>query len=150
MTTWNNIRSELYAGGFFDKIVTRKLIYEMTPERLNDLDQFRRNCVGNNYGLTIKKLLNSQRSEKQFGKRHSEIEKTRTFFCSELIAKAFKVLGIMKDPEAKSCSSYFPGSFGPESFGGCIDKELTNDVSLGPPLNILVDARHELSKDHRL
>lgn len=38
MTTWNNIRSELYAGGFFDKIVTRKLIYEMTPERLNDLD----------------------------------------------------------------------------------------------------------------
>jgi len=56
----------------------------------------------------------------------------------------------MKDPEAKSCSSYFPGSFGTESFGGCIDSELSDDVSLGPALNILVDARHELSKNHLL
>ena len=150
MTTWNNIRSELYPGGFFDKIVTRKLIYEMTPSRLNDLDQFRRNCVGNNYGLTIKKLLRTQRSEENLGKRQSEIEKTRTFFCSELIAKAFKVLQIMKNPEEKSCSKYFPGSFGPESFGGCIDNDLIDDVSLGPPLNVLVDARHELSKNHLL
>ena len=150
MTTWNNIRSELYAGGFFDKIVTRKLIYEMTPQRLNDLDQFRRNCVGNSYGLSIKKLLKSHRSEQQLGSRQSNIEKTRTFFCSELIAKAFKVLGVMKDPDAKSCTSYFPGSFAPEAFGGCIDSELSDDVSLGPALNILVDARHELSKNHLL
>ena len=56
----------------------------------------------------------------------------------------------MKDPSAKSCSNYFPGSFGPESFGGCIDAELSDDVSLGPALNILVDARHELSKSQLL
>ena len=150
MTTWNNIRSELYAGGFFDKIVTRKLIYEMTPQRLNDLDQFRRNAVGNSYGLSLKKLLKSHRSEQQLGTRQSHIEKDRTFFCSELIAKAFKVLGVLKNPNAKSSSNYYPGSFGPESFGGCIDSELSDDVSLGPALNILVDARHDLSKNRLL
>ena len=150
MTTWANIRSELYAGGFFDKIVTRKLIYEMTPQRLNDLDLFRRNCVGNRYGLTLKKLMKSHRSEQKLGTRQSHIEKTRTFFCSELIAKAFKVLGVLKNPDEKSSSCYYPGSFGTESFGGCIDAELEDDVSLGPPLNILVDARHELSKNQLL
>ena len=38
LTSWINIRTELYTGGFFDKIVTRKLLYEMTTDRLNDLD----------------------------------------------------------------------------------------------------------------
>lgn len=57
MTSWLNLRTELYVGGFFDKIVTRKLIYEMTSERLNDLDEFRRKTVGHSYGLSPKKLL---------------------------------------------------------------------------------------------
>lgn len=38
ITSWLNIRSELYPGGFFEKIVTRKLLYEMTSEKLTDLD----------------------------------------------------------------------------------------------------------------
>ena len=57
MTSWINLRTELYAGGFFDKICTRKLIYEMTSERLADLDAFRRNSVGKKYGLHPTKLL---------------------------------------------------------------------------------------------
>jgi hypothetical protein len=31
------------------------------------------------------------------------VEEDRTFFCSELIAKAFKVLGVIEDDE-KSCA----------------------------------------------
>ena len=38
MTNWTSLRTELYVGGFFDKIATRKLLYDMTNERLNDLD----------------------------------------------------------------------------------------------------------------
>ena len=38
ITSWLNIRSELYPGGFFEKIITRKLLYEMTSEKLTDLD----------------------------------------------------------------------------------------------------------------
>ena len=35
------------------------------------------------------------------------VEENRTFFCSELIAKAYKVMGIL-DPNTAS-ASYFPG-----------------------------------------
>lgn len=38
ITSWVNLRSELYAGGFFEKIQTRKLLYEMTSEKLLELD----------------------------------------------------------------------------------------------------------------
>lgn len=77
MTSWMSIRSQLYAGGFFDKIVTRKLIYEMTSERLNDLDQFRRNSVGHAYGLKPSKILFTNRSETKLGDKHSEISQNR-------------------------------------------------------------------------
>ena len=30
ITSWVNIRAELYVGGFFDKICTRKLLFDMT------------------------------------------------------------------------------------------------------------------------
>jgi hypothetical protein len=42
------------------------------------------------------------------------VEEDRTFFCSELIAKAFKVLGVIEDDE-KSCAKYFPSSFSSKS-----------------------------------
>ena len=38
-------------------LVTRKLLYDMTPEKLTDLDLFRRNAVGKSYGLSATKLL---------------------------------------------------------------------------------------------
>jgi uncharacterized protein YycO len=34
----------------------------------------------------------------------------RTFFCSELIAKAFKVLGIIEN-DTISCANYYPVHF---------------------------------------
>lgn len=150
MTSWMSIRSQLYAGGFFDKIVTRKLIYEMTTERLNDLDQFRRNSVGHAYGLKPSKVLFSQRSEPNISGKHSEISHEREFFCSELIAKAFKVLGVMKNPNSKSSTNYYPGCFAPRELGGVIDNEMASDVALGPALNILVDTRHDLNRDTML
>ena len=38
------------------------------------------------------------------------VAEDRTFFCSELVAKAFKILGVLVDDE-KACSNYFPGNF---------------------------------------
>jgi hypothetical protein len=38
------------------------------------------------------------------------IEPTRTFFCSEIIAKAFKEFGIMEKDDI-SCSQYTPHNF---------------------------------------
>jgi hypothetical protein len=147
MTSWLNLRTELYIGGFFEKIVTRKLIYEMTSERLNDLDDFRRATVGHSYGLSPKKLFFNQKST---GNLRGQIEQDRQFFCSELIAKAFKVLGVMKNPEQKSSANYYPGSFASKEHGGIIDDDLIPSVALGPTLNILVNAKVELEKDEFL
>ena len=38
------------------------------------------------------------------------VSSDRTFFCSELVAKAFKVLGVTQN-DKKSCAKYFPGHF---------------------------------------
>ena len=34
----------------------------------------------------------------------------RTFFCSELVAKAFKILGVLEDDD-KSSARFFPSNF---------------------------------------
>jgi hypothetical protein len=154
ITSWLNIRGELYAGGFFDKVATRKLCFEMTPERLGDLDQFRKACVGHKYGLSPTRILFTTKSKPTIGgedgrNKHVEIEKGRQFFCSELVAKAFKVLQVLKNPDQKGCSNYYPGSFAPlyQGGSGVIDAELKDDVALGPVSNIMVNPGTKLDKD---
>ena len=38
------------------------------------------------------------------------ISEGRTFFCSELVAKAFKCLGVIEDDET-SCARFYPHHF---------------------------------------
>ena len=84
--------------------------------------------------------------------KHYEIEKDRQFFCSELVAKAFKVLGVLRDPDMKSSSNYYPGCFAPAGQGGSgvIEEQLKDDCALGPVLNILANAQNNLSKNTKL
>ena len=49
----------------------------------------------------------------------------------------------MKNPNEKSCGSYLPGSF---DINGAVEKDMKDDVALGPPLNILVNSIVELNK----
>lgn len=47
IVSWYNLRDQLSAGesagtGIFEKIVTRKLLFQITEKRLQDLDAFRR------------------------------------------------------------------------------------------------------------
>lgn len=150
IVSWMNLRHELHEEGFFEKLVTRKLLYDMTPEKLTDLDMFRRNTIGKRYGLSASKLLFNQPSQTEFdagrssreSALHANVDQERQFFCSELIAKAFKVLEVLKNPE-KGSNNYFPGSFG---FNCSIDSELKDDVALGPPLNILLNQEDDLNK----
>jgi hypothetical protein len=46
----------------------------------------------------------------KYDKNDMSIDPNRSFFCSELIAKAYKSLGIIEDG-GKACSSYFPKHF---------------------------------------
>ena len=38
------------------------------------------------------------------------IAETRSFFCSELVAKAFKILGVIENDDT-NCASFFPHHF---------------------------------------
>ena len=57
------------------------------------LEIFLKEAVGNNYGMTTSKLLFHRPSAKP--KKGVFVDEDRTFFCSELVAKAYKVLGLM-------------------------------------------------------
>jgi len=122
MTSWMNVREELYPGGFFEKILVRKLVCEMSSEKLDSLDQFRKNALGHKYGLnTLKIAFGGMSFVDEHDGKHSDIEKGRKFFCSELVAKAYKALGVIKDPKKRSCCNFYPGTFAPREFGGDID-----------------------------
>jgi hypothetical protein len=71
--------------------------------------------------------------------------KDRSFFCSELVAKAYKQMNLLKNVK-KSCTQYFPACF---EQGGEFDKELIEGVSLGPEINVLVN-RREVSGIHNI
>ena len=59
----------------------------------------------------------------------------RTFFCSELVAKAFKILGIMED-DKKSSAKYFPGNFSTKSANTL---NLTKGTTIESELMVIVD-----------
>ena len=103
--------------------------------------------MGNKYGLSAHKLLFNNPSETDLKKaQHHQVDDDRTFFCSELIAKAFKVLNVLKDPK-KGSNNYYPSSF---DLGQSIDQDLKEEVAMGPPLNILVNGEEELDKHSSL
>lgn len=58
--------------------------------------------IGNEYQINMKKLVFVRNTMKE------NLDK-RKFFCSELIAKAFKEAGLIKSDLA--CSTYYPSSF---------------------------------------
>jgi hypothetical protein len=60
---------------------------------ISRLEIFLKEAVGNSYGMSTSKLLFHRPSAKP--KKGVFVDDDRTFFCSELVAKAYKVLGFM-------------------------------------------------------
>ena len=64
--------------------------------------------MGNAYDMKFAKECVFRRNSKNF--KDEEIDDERTFFCSELVAKTYKILGFMVNDNIP-CSKYFPGHF---------------------------------------
>ena len=92
---------------------------------LLELETFIKTVVGNKYHLPIGKVLFHR-------KTHHQNIKQRKFFCSELIAKAYKQIGILESD--KACHRFMPNNFSSS-------KELTlkNGANLGEELMIVFD-----------
>ena len=80
----------------------RHLEFERTDEMCEKLDEFLEENVGKKYDFPLMKVATQRKT--QIGKSKE------TFFCSELIAKCFKVCGIMDNVES-ACSRFFPSDF---------------------------------------
>ena len=149
---WSNIKNYLVGNAtinqFYEQIIYRKVVGERDDPMIDKLEVFLREVVGRQYGISTTRLLfprksikNLKGSQEEFKSDRQYVPEDRKFFCSELVAKAFKVLGIIEDDD-KACSSYFPSSFSSKGqsslkFTRAADK--TPLYSMDPELNIVVD-----------
>lgn len=113
----------------------RKLHLNLTDRQLEDFDAFRRKAMNCDYSLSLNKILFRPTSEHPAHSQQGNIDPERSFFCSELAVKCFKVLGLMKDNQ-KSCTLYYPKQF---EDGEQVDQDLKPGIFLGQTYNVLVD-----------
>lgn len=92
---------------FFERLVYRRLLYKRSPEFYSKLQRFLDHAYGKMYKVSAEKLL-----KKESLVLDGEDFKDRTFFCSELVAAAYKRLGLL--PKERSSTQYWPGSFSME------------------------------------
>ena len=99
ISRWSSVRR--YLGDFYQQVVLRHLEIPRNDEMAARLEIFLQESVGNRYGMSTTKLLFNHRPSIK-PKHGAFIDQDRTFFCSELVAKAYKVLGVMVDDDRPS------------------------------------------------
>ena len=146
---WSNIRNHIGTGKFYAKLSYRRT--KSDHDLTYNLGRFLDEAVGKKYSIGGTKLLQQKTlriskstvndkgpaSPKANGDKL--VEDDRTFFCSELIAKAYKVLGFIEDDET-SCAQFYPNPF---SEKGDSFLKLMDDVEIGPEMQIIIDADEE-------
>ncbi|CAD8098654.1 unnamed protein product [Paramecium sonneborni] len=95
---------------FYEKICIRKLNFD----KKNDIKvqdnfmEFIEENMGNDYSLNIGKFFKFTSTIKK-PTNGEKVEKKRSFFCSELVAKAYKEMGLLD--QVKSSTQYYPNDF---------------------------------------
>lgn len=102
LNRWVFIRPHIGHGKFYEKLVFRHIEFDRGDKMVNNLEKFLSEAVGLKYGIGGNKLL-KKKTEKVENTENELINEDRTFFCSELVAKAFKLLGVMENDET-SCA----------------------------------------------
>jgi len=68
---------------------------------LSSMEKFIKSVMGNDYNISVKKLFFRKKSIGKGAGQDTNLE-DRAFFCSELIAKAYKECGLLNTVEASS------------------------------------------------
>ena len=98
----------------YSKLIFRKLHYEKSDAQLTSLEAFVKvsardyvqSVVGKKYKINATKILR----RRSLRDASDNIKESKSYFCSELVASAYKRLGLL--PEEKSASQYWPGTGG--------------------------------------
>mmetsp|Transcript_117515 Transcript_117515/g.365291 ORF Transcript_117515/g.365291 Transcript_117515/m.365291 type:complete len:288 (+) Transcript_117515:1289-2152(+) len=109
----------------YSQLALRRVRFPRTPERLLPLEAWCAEVNGKPYSLTVTKLR--QRESVSAGGGAGD----GSFFCSELVAEALKVLGVI--PRGLSSTQFWPSSF--EAAQG-LPVETAPDSSMGEELTI--------------
>ena len=142
LNKWSSVRKHVGKNKFYERLVYRRVNFERDDELVDCLEVFLKEAVGRAYGLNIKKLLKRKTvgfnpmEVGEDGKVREMINENRTFFCSELVAKAFKVFGVLQNDQTSS------SSFLPKHFSSKHDKalKLTPNSSIDAELQIIVES----------
>lgn len=87
-------------GQCYSKMVYRKLSTNTRQELSQNLDRFIKKVIGKKFGIGAKKLI-SRITMNQVS--------DESYFCSELVAKAYQEVGVLG--KVKPASSFWPGDF---------------------------------------
>ena len=127
--SWSDIRK--YKDECYSKIVWRKLYADRDDLFWEILQTFVEAVQGKKYKITISKLLKKKSIMPRLSQvlsGENVVDDDRTFFCSELIAKAYKTLGFLISERSSA-------KFYPKHFSSKKDLQLTNAI-LGEELII--------------
>lgn len=100
-------RLEAYSEGFCDLIALRKVRFPRSKAISHALAEFTNQVEGKPYNLSITKIAMS-RMQSVDGMKESE--RKRDYFCSELLAEAFRLMGVFKK-EGRPDSFFLPHYF---------------------------------------
>ncbi len=142
ISRWSQMRK--YLGDFYEHVVLRHLEVDRNQEMISRLEIFLKEAVGNSYGMSTSKLLFHKPSAKP--KKGVFVDEDRTFFCSELVAKTYKVLGFMIQDDRPS-SFFYPSHF---SSKYCKQLNLSPGVTIGRELNIYIDPSTVEKEDNQI
>lgn len=109
LNKWTDITKYYGPGLFYQSVVYRHVNFHRSESVLGDLEMFFRSSIGLDYGLEASKIIRKNTISNR-GQQVELVHQARTFFCSELVAKAFKVAGVLQDDDT-ACSRFMPSSF---------------------------------------
>ena len=104
----------------YSKLVYRRLHYELSEDEIEALETFAQKVKGKKYKMNPVKIWRKS-SDRDAA---DEIKETKSYFCSELVASAFKRIGLL--PPEISATQYWPNKFSKNS-----SMQLLKDAWLG-------------------
>jgi len=99
---WNSLRKVIGPNKFYGKCIYRKVNFQRSDEVSENIETFLKEVDKLPWELSYQKLTRKESLPLKDGDRKF-VDKDRTFHSSELIAKAFKAIGVFKD-DGKSCT----------------------------------------------
>ncbi|CAI2369331.1 unnamed protein product [Moneuplotes crassus] len=110
ITTWTDLKT--YKDELYSKIVWRKLYCNRNETFCEVLGNFVNAVDDRGYDISIGRLLRRRSrmpTPSEILDEERIVDKSRNFFCSELVAKAYKTLGLLIS--SKSCTKIYPKHF---------------------------------------